>query len=416
MTIHVPALGDNAPLEQWLIAAGLDGLAVDQLLEGFATRLNAEGVAIGRAYVAIATLHPLVRARGSTWLAGQGLGENAEMPHRDPGDVPEAAWQDSPFRYMLENNIFELRRHLTGPQAQLDFPVLQEFAASGFTDWVALAYSFGWDLQGSQLENSHVGVGMISSFAASCPAGFDASGMARLRNLIPLLALAVKAATLAQIARDVTASYIGGNAAAHVLSGEIRRGMAQKTEAVILCADLRGFTSMADRLSIEPLVEILNAYFDCLGPAIATRGGEVLKFLGDGLLASFHLARDQDPAPVCAAALDAAQEALACVAALNAERRAGGLPALDLDIALHRGVVMYGNVGTGARLDFTLIGPAVNEASRLENLCTVLDCNLLASASFAAAAGPAARRLKSLGRHTLRGVAEPQEVFGLAGR
>ncbi len=415
MTIHVPALGDNAPLEQWLIAAGLDGLPVDQLLEGFASRLNAEGIAIGRAYMAIATLHPLVRARGSTWLAREGLAGHVEMPHRDPGDVPEAAWQDSPFRYMLENEIFELRRRLTGPEAQLDYPVLQEFAASGFTDWLALAYSFGWDLQGSQLENSHVGVGMISSFAASDPAGFAARAVARLRGLVPLLALAVKSATLTQIARDVTASYIGGDAARHVLSGEIRRGAAQKVDAVILCADLRGFTGMADRLSIEPLVATLNAYFDCLGPAITSRGGEVLKFLGDGLLASFHLEADRDPAPVCAAALDAAEEALACVEALNAERRAGGLPALELDIALHRGLVMYGNVGTGARLDFTLIGPAVNEASRLENLCAVLGRNLLASASFAAAAGPAANRLTSQGRHILRGVAEQREVFGLAG-
>lgn len=415
MTIHVPALGHNAPVEEWLVAAGLDGLSVSQLLEGFATRLNAEGIAIGRAFLAIATLHPLVRARGSTWLAGQGPVGQAEMPHRNPGDIPEAAWQDSPFRHMLENNVFELRRRLSGPQAQLDFPVLKEFAESGYTDWLALAYSFGWDLQGSQIEDSHVGVGMISSFAASGAAGFDAKAMARLRSLVPLLALAVKAATLTQIARDVTASYIGGDAATHVLSGEIRRGAAKKVDAVILCADLRGFTAMADRLSIEPLVATLNAYFDCLGPAIASRGGEVLKFLGDGLLASFHLRSGDDPAPVCAAALDAAEDALACVAALNAERQTAALPALELDISLHRGLVMYGNVGTGTRLDFTLIGPAVNEAARLENLCSGLDRNLLASSSFAAAAGPAAQRLVSLGSHRLRGVAQPREVFGLAG-
>lgn len=414
MTIHVPALGDNATLDQWLIAAGLDGLAVDQLIDGFATRLNAEGIAVARAYLAIATLHPLVRARGSTWIAGDGVIETAEMPHRDIGDAPQG-WRDSPFRYMLENNVFELRRHLSGAEARLDFPVLKEFAESGYTDWVSLAYSFGWDLQNSDLENSDVGVGMISSFATARPEGFAAGELGRLRGLVPLLALAVKAATLAQIARDVTASYIGGDAATRVLAGEIRRGAAKKVDAVILCADLRGFTAMADRLSIEPLVATLNAYFDCLGPAIASRGGEVLKFLGDGLLANFHLQAGDDPWPVCAAALDAAEEALACVAALNGERQAAGLPALELDISLHRGLVMYGNVGTGTRLDFTLIGPAVNEAARLENLCSVLHRNLLASSSFAAAAGPAAQRLVALGSHTLRGVAQPLEVFGLAG-
>lgn len=413
MTVHIPAIAANAPLDQWLIAAGLDGLPVDQLVDGFAARLNAEGIAVGRAYVAIATLHPLVRARGATWFAGQGVTETAEMPHRDAGDIPQG-WQESPFRHMLENNIFSMRRRLTGEGAQLDFPVLKEFADSGYTDWLSLAYSFGWDLRSGDLENSHVGIGMISSFATPRPGGFADAELERMRSLVPLLALAVKGATLAQIARDVTASYIGGDAAAHVLSGEIRRGGAKRIDAVMLCADLRGFTGMAERLAIEPLIETLNAYFDCVGPAIAANGGEVLKFLGDGLLANFHLQEGQNPAPVCAAALNAAEEALRCIAALNRERQAAGLPVLELDIALHRGVVMYGNVGTGARLDFTLIGPAMNEVSRLENLCAVLDCNLLASASFAAAAGPASARLKSLGCHVLRGVAEPQEVFLLS--
>jgi adenylate cyclase len=413
MTIHTPAIGETAPLEQWLIAAGLDGLPVDRLLDGFSVRLNSAGIAVGRAYVAIATLHPLVRARGSTWRRGQGIVDRAEMPHRNVGEVTEG-WQESPFRYMLENSVFELRRRLTGAEAELDFPVLREFAGEGFTDWTAFAYSFGWDLQSDDIENNHVGIGMITSFATTRSGGFAPDELNRLRDLVPLLALAVKGATLAQITRDVTASYIGGDAAAHVLSGEIRRGAARRTDAVMLCADLRGFTSMADRLSIEPLVQTLNAYFDCVGPAIAANGGEVLKFLGDGLLASFHLTPGQDAAPVCTAALNAAEEALRCIAALNAERQAAGLPVLDLDIALHRGVVMYGNVGTGTRLDFTLIGPAVNEVARLETLCATVGCNLLASASFARAAGPAAGRLRSLGHYPLRGVAEPQEVFGLA--
>lgn len=255
---------------------------------------------------------------------------------------------------------------------------------------------------------------MVASFATKRPDGFYPAEIERLRWLAPLLALAVKGATLVRLTRDVTASYIGGDAASHVLSGEIRRGMARKIDAVILCADLRGFTSVADCVAMEPLVETLNAYFDCLGPAIEEQGGHVLKFLGDGLLASFRLDQGQDAAPVCAAVLAAAERALAAVAVLNVARRQSGQPALDLDIALHRGTVMYGNVGTGARLDFTLIGPAVNEVARLENLCGGLNRNLLASRSFALAAGPGmAERLVSLGCHSLRGVAEPQEVFGL---
>ncbi|WP_341702853.1 adenylate/guanylate cyclase domain-containing protein [Ferrovibrio sp.] len=401
-------------LEDWLAEAGLAGLPAEHLVEGVAERLLAEGVPLRRIYVAIATLHPLVRALSYTWIAGQGLVDNEAMPHRETPEVPQP-WQESPFRHMLMNGVFDLRRQLTGPGAVFDFPVLREFAEEGYTDWQALAFGFGWDLSNAAEEFRNPGMGMVSSFLTAHPDGFAPDRLARLKQVLPHLALAIKAGALARLARDVTASYIGGDAASHVLSGEIRRGMAQKIDAVVLYADLRGFTAVADRLAIEPLVAMLNAYFDCLGPAIEIQGGQILKFLGDGLLASFQLADGQDPAPLCAAALTAAEQALAAVAVLNERRRAAGEPALDLDIALHRGAVMYGNVGTSARLDFTLIGPAVNEAARLENLCTALGRNLVASRSFALSAGGAARRLQSLGPHVLRGLAEPQEVFGLAG-
>ncbi|MFC3676762.1 adenylate/guanylate cyclase domain-containing protein [Ferrovibrio xuzhouensis] len=399
-------------LEAWLVRAGLAGQPTEALVDEFAARLCAEGIPLKRIYVGTATLHPLVRARGYTWLDGQGLLDNEAMLHREPDSQPQI-WLESPFRHMLVNDVPELRRPLVGADAVHDFPVLGEFAGEGYTEWLGLAYSFGWDLQRADEDFRNPGMGMISSFLTAAPGGYSPATLARLRQTVPLLALAIKSATLAQLARDVTASYIGGDAASHVLSGEIRRGMAQKIDAVILYADLRGFTAVADRLAIEPLVAMLNEYFDCLGPAIEDQGGQILKYLGDGLLASFQLADGQDPAPLCAAALTAAERALAAVDELNTCRRAAGQPALDLDIALHRGTVMYGNVGTRARLDFTLIGPAVNEASRLENLCSLLDRNLVASRSFAVSAGGAARRLQSLGLHPLRGVTEPQEVFGL---
>lgn len=403
----------DTDLAAWLVDAGLDGGPIDRLVAGFSERLVAAGLPAARVYIAMATLHPLVRARGYTWVAGQGLVDNEAMPHRAPGDEP-AAWRESPFRHMLMNVEPEMYRVLSGPQPELDFPVLREFADQGFSAWTAFASSFGWDLnRADRPEDRFVGIGMISSFTTRAAGGFTDAQRARLRRLAPLLALAIKAEMLTQLAHDVTGAYIGEDAAGRVLSGAIRRGMAQKIEAVILYADLRGFTALADRLAIEPLVETLNAYFDCLGPAIAGHGGQVLKFLGDGLLASFQLGPRLDAGPLCLAALAAAREALSAVSALNGKRAAAGLPTLALDIALHRGAVMYGNVGTGSRLDFTLIGPAVNEAARLENLCASLDRALLASASFAAAAGEGAG-LVPLGRHALRGVAEPALVFGLA--
>ena len=403
----------DVPIALWLVQAGLEGCPTEDLVAGFCQRLVEVGIPLQRVFMGTATLHPLMRARGYLWVAGEGLVGNDAMPHRDPGDEPEA-WTASPLRYMLANEVPELRRRLSGPDAQHDFAVLAEFAGQGLTDWIAQAHSFGWAFKNSHhITDRYAGIGMICSFTTMAPDGFSDGQLARLRQLIQLLALAVKAMILTQLARDVTTAYIGGDAADRVLNGAIQRGASEMIEAVILYADLRGFTAMADRLSIKPVVETLNAYFDCLGPAIEAGGGQVLKFLGDGLLASFQLAPGQPPGDVCSAALTAARIALDNVTALNHSRSEAGLPVLALDVALHMGTVMYGNVGTGARLDFTLIGPTVNEAARLENLCSSLGRNLLASASFAHALG-ARGGLVSLGSHTLRGVAEPREVFGLA--
>lgn len=402
----------DVPVAMWLIEAGLGDAPPDTLVTDFCARSAEAGIPLERVFVGMATLHPLLRARGYIWMREGGLVGNDAMPHRDANDEPEA-WVASPLRHMLANDVREMRRLLVGEAAVHDFPVLREFAEQGLTDWCAMAHSFGWAFEDSRhITDRYAGIGMISSFTTAQAGGFTDDQLTRLRRLVPLLALAVKAATLMQISRDLTAAYIGGDAAHRVLNGVIRRGQAERVEAVILYADLRGFTALADRLAIEPLVETLNAYFDCLGPAIDAAGGQVLKFLGDGLLASFQLDGRRSGRAVGLAALKAARDALDAVAALNAERTAAGLPALALDIALHEGLVMYGNVGTGARLDFTLIGPTVNEAARLENLCGALDCNLVASESFARLVGRDTG-LVSLGRHKLRGVAEMREVFGL---
>jgi adenylate cyclase len=407
---HMPA--SDIPVAMWLVKAGLDDVSPETLITDFCSQTIIAGIPLQRVFVGMATLHPLLRARGYTWTESGGLIGNDAMPHRNPDEEP-AAWVASPLRHMLASEVGELHRPLIGPAAVYDFPVLREFAEQGLTDWFAMAHSFGWTFKNSHhITDRYAGIGMISSFTTMRSDGFSEDHLTRLRRLVPLLALAVKAATLAQMSRDLVAAYIGGDAAHRVLNGVIQRGQAERIEAVILYADLRGFTALADRLAIEPLVETLNAYFDCLGPAIDEGGGHVLKFLGDGLLASFQLDGTRAGREVGTAALKAAKAALDAVAALNAEREVLGLPVLALDIALHEGLVMYGNVGTGARLDFTLIGPTVNEAARLENLCGALDCNLVASESFVRLAG-SDTGLVSLGRHTLRGVAEIREVFGL---
>ena len=217
-----------------------------------------------------------------------------------------------------------------------------------------------------------------------------------------------------KVAPGVDVDAMIAQAGRRILDGEIRRGMLDVISAVILVADLRGFTAIADRSEREVLIETLNDYFDCQVPVIVAHGGHVLKFLGDGLLATFPLA-GRAPEAVCDVALGAAAEVLRGVRELGEKRAEAGKPVMDLDIALHLGEVFYGNVGSADRLDFTVIGPAVNEASRIEALCAQHDRNLLLSEAFARAASNAADRLISIGRYGLRGVRSAQSIYALDG-
>jgi adenylate cyclase len=230
-----------------------------------------------------------------------------------------------------------------------------------------------------------------------------------IERLVPRMALACYRIALQQVAENLLDAYLGADAGRRVLAGQIERGAATRLSAVVFFADLRGFTRLADETTGESLLSGLNDFLGDLTEAIETQGGQVLKFLGDGLLAIFKL-EGEEPSGVCGDALAAAKAALTSNATLNAQRRVSGKPALDLDVALHLGELMYGNVGSSHRLDFTVIGPAVNEASRIESLCEPLGQHLLISESFARAFD---RPLRSLGRHQLRGVAKPQELFSL---
>jgi adenylate cyclase len=394
---------DPIPLHAWLIDAGLASLPVGELLDSFCRRLVAAGVPLTRGFLSTATLHPQRRANSVTWQNGA-IVEETEFGYaymHTPG------WQASPFRHMLETRTRRLHRRLVGEGALLDFPVLAEFRAAGHTEWLALTYGFGTALdhrKGSQL-------GVVSSWATDRAGGWRESELAAVEELVGTLALAVQVSGTQATTRDVLATYLGTDAADRVLAGHVRRGSVGRFAAVILYADLRGFTDFAEVTAPEEVTRRLNGYFDCMGEALATSGGEILKFLGDGVLAVF-LPRDGGGKPaVAAAALAAAQEILARVAALNEAEAAAGRPALAIDIALHEGDVTYGNVGTAERLDFTAIGPAVNEATRLEGLCKALGRNLLISDSFVLAAPALRPQLQSLGRHRLRGVRKPREVF-----
>ncbi|HEX6102849.1 MAG TPA: adenylate/guanylate cyclase domain-containing protein, partial [Alphaproteobacteria bacterium] len=367
------------PIRAWLTEAGLANLELRPLLEGLCTRLVAAGVPVARAYLSTATLHPLLWATGVTWENGRLADEDTRIGY---GYEREAAWRESPFRHMLESDTPRLRRRLTGREAALDFPVLAEFRDDGLTDWLAHFHAFGWALKHQEPGQ----LGVIFSWATDRPEGWSEPDLAALDAISKMLALTVKAATGRGTTRALLATYLGQDAAERVITGQVQRGSVTRVNAFILYADLRGFTDFADATPPEEVTRRLNAYFDCLKEPIAKAGGEILKFMGDGVLALFltgaggsgggdHSGSGEarrDRAPIAAAALDAAEEILARAAKLDEAEAAAGHPPLGLDIALHEGEVTYGNVGTEDRLDFTVIGPAVNEASRLEGLCKEL--------------------------------------------
>jgi adenylate cyclase len=402
-----------AAVTDWLADAGLRNLSLDDVVDGFARRLNEIGVPVTRAFVGMNTLHPMVRARSLIWDRATGLGTRFEFRHVE---IDAPILRESPFAPMILHGVTERRYDLTSAKPEHEVPLFEELRAAGMTDWLGRVFPFG-ELSpqiGGPADAERVGeLWLVCSVTTDRPGGFADTHVAALRELLPVFALAAKATAMRAIYEGLLAAYLGRDPAARVLEGTVQRGEVQSVEAVLFFTDLRGFTALADTMPGRDLIGLLDDCFDCMVRPVTARGGEVLKFLGDGLLAIFRI-EDKPRAETCAAALEAAKEALALMASLAETRRARSLPTPDLDIALHVGDVNYGNVGADARLDFTVIGPAVNEASRIERLCDALDRHLVMSQSFARAADASRHELVSLGRHRLRGVREETELFGLA--
>jgi adenylate cyclase len=397
---HAPEV---AAVTDWLVERGLLRTSFEQLVEGFCQQVRAIGVPLWRAFVSAETLHPRIRGMGCSWREDQGLRFDVYIHRLTPLD----AYLQSPFKRMLDRSLHDLRVRLDGSEP-IEFPLLEELRGQGVTDYLAQRTWFGVDGESDRR------TGVLSSWATTQPQGFSERDIAILRHLMPRLALALQARLGHDISVNLLDTYVGPEAGRRILDGEIKRGSLDVIAAVILVADLRGFTAIADRSERAVLIEMLNDYFDCVVPVIVAHRGQVLKFLGDGLLATFPL-EGQAAEAVCDGALDAASEVLRCVRELGAERAEAGKPLMGLDIALHLGDVFYGNVGSADRLDFTVIGPAVNEASRIEALCGQHDRNLLISETFARAATNSAERLISIGRYGLRGVRSAQSIYTLDG-
>lgn len=377
-----------------LIAAGLESAREQPLLDELCARLNEAGFALTRAYVASEVLHPLHDARGFVWQGGDAAREDYRSTPEQ-----EAAWRHSPLSWLVENDLPELRIRLDDSLAPGRFPLLHRLRGEGGTDYLAFARRFGRGASFGDFD------GIVCSWTTHRPGGFDERHIQLLRRLVAPLSLAFKTIGMLETGRTLMRTYLGHDAGARVIAGDIRRGEAQAIDAVLWASDLRGFTRLADTTPAPVLMALLNAYAEQLVSAVEAEGGDVLKFMGDGILALFPGSESGNRA------LRAALAARQRVATLNCEREAAGLPVTDFCLGLHRGTVLYGNIGSAERLDFTVLGPAVNEVARLEQMCRALDQPVVTSAAFAAALGSERETLVSLGRYALKGVGRAEELF-----
>jgi adenylate cyclase len=394
-----------AGILHFVTEGGLCGLREPELLRGFCVRLNDAGVPVARVNVLIDTLHPVHEGRLFRWRS-DGIDFDPVTEYgrvSDGGDAAEK-WAASPFHHLLVGGGSELRRRLWQGDPS-DFPILDDLRADGQTDYIALLHRFGGDGTIGEMD------GVYSSWATDAPGGFSDVQLSFLCGLLPAFALAVKCVSLGRVAETLVETYLGRDAGRRVLSGRIGRGVAERIGAVLWYSDLRGFTRISETAAPDEVIPFLNDYADAIISSVHEAGGDVLKLIGDGTLAIFTA---DDPGEACGCALKAEALMRARIGALNQERAGKALPVTEAYLGLHIGEVFYGNIGSQDRLDFTVVGPAVNEASRIAALCRSVEKDVLISSAFAAAALPDDRaRLVSVGRYALKGVERAQELFTL---
>ena len=393
-TTHVHA----NPFVDWLLREAWEAATMEQLVGRFARYLREAGLPLLRLTLVIRTLHPQLLGTAYAGHRDQDTLKEIKVPH---STLQTSTYLDSPLVPIFEG-AGGIRRRLDVADPKLDFPILQDLYDQGATDYVAMPLLFS-DGQINAL-----------TLASDRPGGFTTEDLGSIYEILPNLSRLLEVHAMRHTAKSLLETYLGAYTGGRVLDGLIKRGDGEDIPAVIWFADLRDSTNLADTMDREAYLGLLNEFFDCTAGAVLDGGGEVLKFIGDAVLAIFPIERQADAgatAEACARALAAARDTFARLAELNQARRERGDRTLRLGMALHVGEVTYGNVGVAGRLDFTVIGPATNETARLAGLCKDLGEDLLLSDDFARQLPD---RLVSLGRHCLRGVGETHEVFTLA--
>ncbi len=373
-------------LRDWLAGDGARIRFLERLLAELGARFVDEGVPIDRLTLHARILHPQFMAARLLWRPGMA---EADVARAGYGLVDDPIFLQSPV-FALFEGVEGLRHRLDVAGPADPYPILGELREEGFTDYVGLPLVMS------------TGQRLALSFATRRPGGFTTDELVTIDAVMPTLAMAAEIRIVRRLARTLGETYLGQRTGSRVLDGNIRRGDVERIDAVVWFLDMRGFTALADSMAQDLLIDRLNRFFEAFGEPVFAVGGEILKFMGDAMLAVFT------EADASGAALDAAEQGFANLALLNAALAAEGQPPIDCGLALHRGAVSYGNIGTPGRLDFTVIGPAVNEAARLQALARDLGRSLVLSPSFAAGCG---RPVRSLGQHAVHGLDRRLEAF-----
>jgi len=385
-----PLNGLSAELSNWLIRDARFLPGNPEILEQFCKKVAAAGIPIDRVSLHQRAFHPQYRGVSRIWRPGREL----EEKYLDHGIEKTATYIESPVRLVVEEQQ-SLNWHLDGNH-MLPFPVLEELREQGFTHYV--------------MEPLVYAVGIVNAFAWATkrPGGFSADEMQFIRDILPAYAAVTELKALRRFISGVLITYVGAEAGKLVLDGQVRRGDVHEITAALMLFDLRDFTLMSDRLSPRAVIRMLNSYFDCVMPPVQQYGGEVVEIMGDGVLAIFHQGAERTAAEACSSALAAATAGLAALVERN--RRLATANPLNAGVALHYGKVSYGNIGSGNRLDFTVIGPDVNMTARIERFCRELDRSLIMSEAFAKRLG---RPMWEIGHFELRGFSKMQRLFEL---
>lgn len=393
------------PMKDWLLENALYGVGQTEIMTGYCKWLVDLGLPIYRLHVAQRAFHPKYGGLGFSWTRDDGLSQD-EYAH---ADQPRDVWVQSPLYDMMARDTEEMRFVLKDLETPSRYPFLDELKGRGATDYFATGLHFGVPSE-QPLDPNDPPEGVLLSWTSDGPNGFSDADLGVIRGGLPYLGLALKSEANRQMASDLLGVYLGRDAGRRVLSGEIQRGSSELIDAAICYFDLVGFTSMTEQVSGPDMIEMLNDYFGVAVDTIHKHGGNILKFMGDGIMAMFDIGELPEDA---AAALSMARDLNRAMEERNTERADMGLPTTGFTLALHAGEIFYGNIGAESRLDFTVIGATVNQAARISGMHRSLGQNIIISQDIQDAVRGSENSLVSLGRYMLRGVPEPMELFTL---